>query len=111
MFTAEDLSKILADHEDEIKKHVLGEIKEQMRIDLMYSLRAQIDVAVKKFLAEDLAAEIRAQLVESKPAILAAVGEASVTIGQFLTDGLVAEAQKNLGESYKRRNVLKALFE
>ena len=111
MITAEDLQALMAEHEQAIKHTVIEEVKEQIKRDITWELNQQIGAIVKKFLNEDIAPEIRATLVESKPAILEAVAKSAVVIGQLLTDGLVEDAQKKMKDSYGRRAVVKALFE
>lgn len=111
MITAEDLEKLLAEHEQAIKHTVIDEVTAQIKKDITWELNTQISAIVKKFLNEDIAPEIRATLVESKPVILEAVANAAVVIGQLLTNGLVEDAQKKMKDSYGRRGVIKALFE
>ena len=111
MITAEDLQKLLAEHEDAIKHSVVDEVKAQIKSDLEWSLRQEISAIVKKFLTEDIAPEIRAALVENKPVILAAVVEAANTMGALLTEGLVAEVKGRMETSYQRSSIIKALFQ
>ena len=111
MITAEDLQKLLAEHEDEIRHSVIDEVKTQIKSDLAWSLCQEISAIVKKFLAEDIAPEIRAALVENKPVILAAVVEAANTMGALLTEGMVAEVKERMEKSYQRSSIIKALFQ
>jgi hypothetical protein len=111
MITAEDLGKLLAEHEQDIKDSVIDEVKAQIKCDLEWSLRQEISAIVKTFLTEDIAPEIRSALAENKPVILAAVVEAANTMGALLTEGLVSEVKERMETSYRRQNIVKALFQ
>ena len=111
MITAEDLQALLAEHETAIKHSVIEEVKQQIKTDLAWSLRHEVQKVVEKFITEDIAPEIRSALVENKPVVLAAVVEAANTMGALLTEGLVAEVKERMEKSYQRSAIVKALFQ
>ena len=111
VITKEQLVAMLEDHEEELKASVLKEIEKSILRDVEYTLRQEIGAVVKKFMTEEIAGEVRAALVESKPAVLAAVAEAANTIGELTAQALVEQARENLKSgSYHRQAILKALL-
>lgn len=111
MITKEALLEVFEAHEAELKASVLTEIQGSIKRDIQWQLQQEIGVIVKKFMAEDIAPEIRAALVESKPAILTAVAESAAAIGEAVALALVEDVKKNLSERYKRSKILQAMIE
>jgi hypothetical protein len=112
MIDKEQLVQMLETHEQELKGAILEQLKKSIEHDIAWSLQQEISAIVKKWMAEDIAPEVRAALVETKPAVLAAVAEAAEAVGHGLAEAMVAQCKENLERSsYKRAGLIKALFE
>ena len=110
MITKESLTALLEEHEQELKASILKQLEVQIIQDVQWTLKGEIASIVKEWIAGEIGPEIRAALVESKPAVLAAVALSATRIGEAMADALVADVTKNLSESYKRSAILKALI-
>ena len=107
--TTEEITQMLENHRTELLEHMVQETKREITHKLNWELSSQISKIVTDFVKEELAADIRSQLVESKPAVLKAAVEFAEELSKDLAAAMLERARGNLKESYKRSAILKEL--
>jgi hypothetical protein len=108
--TQEEILAVMENHRDELVAHMVEETKKSITNQINWSLQTEINNIVQKFIKEEIAPEIQAQLVESKPAILKAVAVMADELSTDLAKALLETARENLNQSYKRSQILKELI-
>lgn len=110
MLTEEQAKQILDDAMPQIKKSLIDNLAQESVYQVSQSLRETSVKAIQKFIDEEISPEITAHLLDNKPAILKGALAAIDGALTNLTTELIKDAQKRMGESYYRRDVIKAIF-
>ena len=92
---------------DRVKRDLISRIEAQAADVAMAEARD----AAKKWAAEVLVPELRAQLEAGKDGMIAAAKNCADRIGDELANALVEQAKKNLTKSWTMTSVAKELFQ
>ena len=110
ILTEEQVLEMLKSAEVELRQEVVEHAKRDIASSFSFVLNQEIRKVVEKYVQEEIAPDLAAMLVASKEGILKSATVAAGEIGQKLAQALIEEAAKNLAVSYKRSEMLKALF-
>jgi hypothetical protein len=108
--TPEEIMAVLENHREELVAHMVEETKTEITRKINWTLAEEVNKIVKDFITTEIAPEIKAQLVENKPAILKAIAVMTEQFSMDLTEALLAQARENLNQSWKRNEIMKAMF-
>jgi hypothetical protein len=95
-----------ADIEATVKERAVKSLLEEHR----WTINSQISEAVNKFVEAEIIPVIREELVAQKGAIIEAALKSISTISDSLAEGMLKTAAKNIGDDWRRREIIKALF-
>jgi hypothetical protein len=95
-----------ADIEAAVKARAISSLLEEHR----WTINGQISDAVNKFVEAEIIPAIRDELVAQKGLILEAAIKSISTISDSLAEGMLKTAAKNVGDDWRRREIIKALF-
>ncbi|NCC53535.1 MAG: hypothetical protein EOM20_20310 [Spartobacteria bacterium] len=104
------LLEALEENRENIKAHVRQVILDGITRQFQWELPDVIKKEVAAFMAEEIAPEIRKQLIEDKEAIVDAAAQAVQGIAVEVGKSLQKTASESLTSSYKSRDIVKALF-
>ncbi len=111
MLSDEKLKEILEGAEGEITKYLIDEAKKSVADKINYELQDELSKIVKDFIENELAPDIRTALMNNKPVIMKSVVKMSNKMADALSEKLLADLVENLGSSYTRGQIWKALFD
>ena len=111
VMTEEQMKAILQESQDEIATALVEEAKLNVARELRYKMDKDIGAIVTEFIRDEIAPEIRTHLVANKSVILDSALESSNEIAARIGKALLETLTENLSSSYKRNNVMKALFD
>jgi len=99
---------------DENKSAILSTVK-QKAIDRLveqhrWDITEQISKVVNAFVIEEVVPEVKAHLMDIKGPIVEAAVRGISGLTDELAKGLAKAATENVANSYRRENILKALF-
>lgn len=110
MLTQKQITVMLEGMEAEIAESVKAQVKAEITTNIKYELGASVRKVVQTYLETEIADEVRAALVETKPAILAAIATMAQGAGESLAEALLEDATERIKKDYYRREIVKALF-
>jgi hypothetical protein len=110
MLSAEEIQQIVAESGSRIRQQVLERIDAKVTTAIEDSLRNDIAVEVKKFVAEEVLPEVREQLAGAKAEIVKAAVLASAPIAEALMKALVTAVEHTLADNYATSEILKKLI-
>ena len=111
MIDEKELQKILKESQIEIRKSVVEEIKNKATQAVGYEMTLQIKTIVQEFVVDEIGTELAKVLLDQKPAILKAVVLAADQISAMLTQSIVEGVKENLGKSWTRDKIIKAILD
>lgn len=95
-----------ADIEAAVKQRAITSLLEEHR----WTINSQISDAVNKFVEAEIIPAIRDELAAQKGVIIEAALKSISTISDGLAEGMLRTAAKNVGDDWRRREIIKALF-
>ena len=111
VMTEEQMKEILEGAQEEISIALVEEAKVSVAREFRYKLDGEIAAITKKFIADEIAPELRAHLVANKSDILEAALGSSTEIALAIHNSLTETLVKNLSNSYSRKKIWEALFD
>ena len=106
-----DIAKIIEERKGDLVEAALSKLKEKVVAEIDWSSNESIRTTVKAWLDTNIVPEINKMLDDEKEGILAGLRSNIAAVGAEIGLGLLKQAQENMAESWKRRSVLKALFD
>jgi uncharacterized protein (DUF1778 family) len=109
--TPEQVREILEQAKPEIIAGLKAEVIQSARWDLSQEAAKLVKTEVEQFIAAEIIPIVKQNLIESKEGLISLVAPMTEQIMVALANELAQQAKKNLEQSYKRREIFKALFE
>ena len=110
--TEAELKEFLDANKADIQQAVKAKMIDRLLSTHQWEISGQITAIVNEFVTNEIAPEVKKFLADQKGPILEAACAGAAEIGNALSKALITHTAKNLdGESYKFRNVMKALFD
>ncbi len=106
----EMLEKMVEGCEEEIRKEVVRRVSEAFTQDVSNQVYQKLTKEVGEFLDKEIMPELQVYLTSNKGPILAGAKKAADTLSTSIETAIVAQVNEAMKESWKRSNVLKALF-
>lgn len=110
--TEDDLKEFLESNKADIQSAVKAKVIEGLLAQHRWEISGQIAEVVKEFTATEIIPEVKKYLADQKGPILEAACSGAAEIGDQIAKSMATFAAKNIGgDTYKFRNVMKALFD
>ena len=107
----ESLKEIVDGAKTEIKAQLVAQVKSSLADACHWQLSQAVKAEVETFVAAEIVPELRKQLLDEKGTILEAAVRVAQATGAELENALIKEMTENLGQSWKRHEMMKTLFE
>lgn len=95
-----------ADIQDAVKQRMIAKLLEEHR----WNIGEAVNKCVREFVDQHVVPAVAAELESQKGSIIAATLHALATVSDELAKGLAADAAKNIGSEWKRREIVKSIF-
>ena len=110
ILSEEQQKEIIADAMEQIKSAVVSEATRQITWDVKNEVGKQIHSIVEDFIQVEVAPELKKLMIENKSLITDAAVTSANEMAEMLAKSITAKMAENLGTSYKRTEIFKALF-
>lgn len=109
--TEEQLAEMMTSCEEEVKKGVKERIVRIITEKVNYQVEFEVSQMVGKFVNEHILPAVKEHLLSSKDALIKAGCVGASTCGDQLAKALETQFATKLNDSYRRGQILKAMFE
>lgn len=108
--TEDGLREFLDANKDSIQDAVKKATIERLIADHKWDISDATGKVVRKFLDDEIMPAVREELASQKNAIIAAAIKSVAQISDDLAQGLIKSAAKNVGDDWRRKEIVKAIF-
>ncbi len=108
--TEDELRLFLDENSAAIKAEVKRKMVDRLVAEHSWDISKQIGTVVSDFVAKEVVPEVTAHLSSVKGEITEGVIRSLATISDDLAKALAKDAAENISTSYKRTQILKAIF-
>jgi len=110
MFNKEEFEKIMTNSQEDLKAHLIQEIKNKISSSISYGTEEYVRTAIKDFLDKEVAGMITEYLEDSKAEIIESIKESVKGTLASLGTHLLQDAEKKMVHDWERREIYKRLF-
>lgn len=108
--TEQQLKDFLEENKADIQAAVKSAAIERLIAQHSWDISSQIRDVVREFVEKEVLPEVEAALAEQKGALVAGVIAGLAPMADELAKGLAADAAKTIGDDWRRKNIVKAIF-
>jgi len=105
------ITQLIEESRESLKEKILESVREQVQWSVSRAINNEVGEIVSEFVKTELAPEIREHLIGSKTVIIEAATENLKPLADAVVKSFVDQITENLGTSYKRDKIIKALLD
>lgn len=105
-----DIESLLEEARPQVLESLKRELSQQISYDARNALSGEINKLVKQWVEDEIIPEVSKMLIESKDSILSSCVVSAEQIAKLLAESMLVKVKENVESSYKRNNIMEALF-
>lgn len=106
-----DIQRVITESQDRLVAQTVENLRASVEGQVVRYMNSQVEKIVTEFVTKELAVELNAQLLGNKSAIIAAASVVAGEIASNIAASIAKSVADTLSNDWKRREVIKSLFQ